>query len=209
MTGPPPPRPAPLRPIQLVVIAASTGGPDALARVFANLAHPFPAPIVIVQHMPPVFTKQLADRLAQVSGIPISEAKAPGPLRRGFGFVAPGDYHLLVKRTAAGLEVELDRGPQEHSCRPAADVTFRTAAAAAPGAVLGVVLTGIGRDGCAGARAIVAAGGRVLAQDKASSVVWGMPGAVAAEGLAHRVLPLGDIGPAVLSIVTRSQLGAS
>jgi two-component system, chemotaxis family, protein-glutamate methylesterase/glutaminase len=197
-------------PIQLVVIASSTGGPEALAKVFANIPRTFPVPIIVVQHMPPVFTTQLAERLAAISGLDVREGTTEIELKPGTVVVAPGDHHVVVRRKGAiTLVASPDRGPHENSCRPAADVTLRSAAIAAPGGVVVAVLTGIGRDGCAGARAVVESGGRVLAQDQASSVVWGMPGSVVAEKLADRVLPLSDMAAGIVSMVTRSNRGAA
>lgn len=185
--------------LELVVVAASTGGPEALAKVFAGLPRSFPVPIVVVQHMPPVFTAQLAGRLATLSGLMAVEATAETVLVPGLIAVAPGDFHLVVRRRGVHLLATPNRDPHENSCRPSADVTFRTAASTLGGGVLGVVLTGLGRDGCAGARAVVAAGGRVIVQDQATSVAWGMPGAVANEGLAERILPITDIAPAIIT----------
>lgn len=206
----PPARERRPNPIQLVVIAASTGGPEALAKVFAGIPRTFQVPIIVVQHMPPVFTTQLAERLASISGLSVREGTTEIDLRPGTVVVAPGDHHIVVRRRGAiHLVAAPDRGPHENSCRPAADVTLRTAAAAAPGAVLAAILTGIGRDGCAGSRAIVQSGGRVIAQDQATSVVWGMPGAVVTERLADRVLPLTDIASGIVGAVTRFNRGAS
>lgn len=178
----------------LLAIGSSTGGPVALADVIGGLQAGLPVPTVITQHMPPMFTRLLAERLRTTSSLRVSEAVHGQPAEPGCVYVAPGDHHMRVVRTdAGGLKLMLDQGPPENSCRPAVDVMFRSAAEACGAGVLGVVLTGMGQDGMLGARRIVEAGGTVLAQDEATSVVWGMPGAVVREGLAEKALPLGDI----------------
>lgn len=187
-----------LRPaVRLLAIGCSTGGPNALAQLLPLLPASFPVPIVIVQHMPPVFTRLLAERLDLHSAIAVAEG-APGvALRPGAAFIAPGDFHMRVQR---GLHVTLamEQGPPEHSCRPAVDVLFESVADVFGSGVLGVVLTGMGQDGLRGSERIRAAGGEILAQDEASSVVWGMPGNVARARLASEVLPLGEIAAAIL-----------
>jgi two-component system chemotaxis response regulator CheB len=151
-------------------------------------------PILVVQHMPAFFTTQLAERLAKICGVPVVEATDGLPLGPGTVVIAPGGRHLEVAGTAATPRARLTDAPQENSCRPAADVLFRSAARLWGSGTLGVVLTGMGRDGLAGSRSIVEAGGAVLAQDEFSSVVWGMPGEVVRAGLADAVLPLGQVG---------------
>jgi two-component system chemotaxis response regulator CheB len=191
-----PSRPAPSRParqagsIAAVLIAVSTGGPNALAEVVPALPAGLPVPVLIVQHMPPVFTRQLAERLAARSRLPVREAAHGEPVEAGIVYIAPGDHHLAVRREAGAVRCALTRDPPENSVRPAADVLLRSAAAVWGGDVLVVVLTGMGQDGLAGAIALHARGAAVLAQDEASSVVWGMPGAVAKAGIADRLLPL-------------------
>ena len=182
---------------RLLVIGCSTGGPEALSAVLASLP-PLPVPVAVVQHMPPLFTKQFAARLDRQLDVEVTEATHGQVLRPGTVCIAPGDFHLEVVADARGLVTRLTQDPPENYCRPAVDVLFRTATAAVGGAVLGVVLTGMGHDGAAGARAIVDHGGAVLAQDQATSVVWGMPGAVAGAGLAERVLPLSEVGPEIV-----------
>jgi two-component system chemotaxis response regulator CheB len=183
---------------RLVALAASTGGPDALTTLMRSLPHPLPVPMALVQHMPPVFTKLFAERLAGVCRATVQEARDGMVLGPGTVLVAPGGQHLAVRAAGQQLIARLDSGPPENSVRPAADVLFRSAAEACQGSVLLVVLTGLGEDGCAGARLAVAAGAVVIAQDEASSVVWGMPGAVVRAGLASRVLPLERIADAIL-----------
>ena len=184
-------------PGKAVGIGVSTGGPTALGEVLPVIVADAKVPVLIVQHMPAFFTTQLAERLAKTCGRDVREATDGSPLRGGEILLAPGGRHLAVAGDAAAPRVRLTDDPPEQSCRPAADVLFRTAAKTWGDGVLGVVLTGMGRDGLAGARAIVEAGGMVIAQDEFSSVVWGMPGEVAKAGLADAVLPLARIGPEV------------
>jgi len=186
-------RPAPLAIAEILAIGVSTGGPNALSTLLPGLSRSFPAPIVIVQHMPPLFTRLLAERLAAVSGLPAREGEAGAPLRPGEVWVAPGGFHIEVERAADGLRLRTHQGPPENSCRPAVDVLFRSVARVAGDRTLAVVLTGMGSDGLHGCQCIHEAGGQVLAQDEASSVVWGMPGAVSQAGLAAKVLPLHEL----------------
>ncbi len=188
----------PFAKVGLVAIGVSTGGPNALTNLLQRLPADFPVPIVIVQHMPPVFTRYLADRLNTVSPLKVFEAKGGEPLSRGTVYLAPGDFHLTVARTSQGLVTCLNQKPPENSCRPAVDVLFRSVAEVVGPASLGIILTGMGQDGLRGCEAIRQAGGRILAQDEASSVVWGMPGAVFNAGLVDKLLPLDGI-PAELS----------
>ena len=181
-------------PIRGVVIAVSTGGPTALAEVLPGFARDVRVPVLIVQHMPPFFTAQLAERLGKLTGTHVREAEDGSPLRPGEILLAPGGRHLAVAGDADSPRARLTDEPPENSCRPAADVLFRTAAKVWGAGALGVVLTGMGRDGLAGSRAIVEAGGEVIAQDEFTSVVWGMPGEIVRAGLADAVLPLGQIG---------------
>jgi two-component system, chemotaxis family, protein-glutamate methylesterase/glutaminase len=187
-----------------VVLASSTGGPNALADLATSIPADFPAPILVAQHMPPVFTRMLADRLQSHCRIPVREAGGGEVLSGGAIFIAPGDHHLAVVREGGVLHLRLSQQPPENSCRPAADVLFRSAAAAVGAGVLAVVMTGMGQDGMRGAAIIRTADGVVLAQDEASSVVWGMPGAVVHAGLADEILPLDRLGP---SIVRRTGAG--
>ncbi|MFP4518512.1 MAG: chemotaxis response regulator protein-glutamate methylesterase [Oceanicaulis sp.] len=178
----------------LIAIGSSTGGPQALREVMGALPRDARAPVVIAQHMPKLFTAILAEHLSKV-GPPASEARHGETLRAGHVYLAPGDFHLTVHAAGGGFTAELDQNPQVNFCRPAVDPLFESCAAAAGRALLAVVLTGMGHDGREGARAVRAAGGQVIAQDQATSVVWGMPGAVAEAGLADQILPLKDIGP--------------
>ena len=181
-------------PVQGVVIAVSTGGPSALAEVLPTCGRNAPVPILVVQHMPAVFTPQLAERLTKICGFPVREAREGVPLVAGDVLLAPGGRHLEVAGDAATPRIRFTDAAPENSCRPAADVLFRSAARVWGGGTLGVVLTGMGRDGLAGSRTIVEAGGGVIAQDEFSSVVWGMPGEVVRAGLADAVLPLAQVG---------------
>ncbi len=191
--------PAPARPVRprAVVLGSSTGGPEALSTVIAGLTRPLPVPLLVVQHMPPVFTRQLAARLDRLGPSTVVEATDGVELRPGTVYIAPGDHHLEVRRTAAGARTHLQQEAPVNFCRPAVDVLFRSAVAAFGGELLGVVLTGMGSDGKVGAQALVDAGGTVIAQDEPTSVVWGMPGSVATAGLAHAVLPIAEVAQAV------------
>jgi two-component system chemotaxis response regulator CheB len=190
--------------VDVVAVAASTGGPNALADLFAGLPADLPVPVVIVQHMPPMFTRLLAERLSARHQLRAEEGRAGGALRPGHAWVAPGGQHMAVARDGAEVRVVLTQDPPENSCRPAADVLFRSVAQVFGPSALAVVLTGMGQDGLRGCEAIRAAGGRVLVQDEATSVVWGMPGFVARAGLADRVMPLALIAP---ELVRRVRVG--
>jgi two-component system, chemotaxis family, protein-glutamate methylesterase/glutaminase len=201
-TPPPPPRPVaprtgPGKKPAVLVIGSSTGGPEALAQVLPKLPANLPVPILVVQHMPPVFTRQFAQRLDRLSPLRVVEAADGSPLVPGTAHLAPGDHHLVVRKTARGLHTGLNQGPPENFCRPAVDPLFRSAVAAYDGAVLAVVLTGMGSDGRNGAAEVRAAGGTVIVQDQATSVVWGMPGAIAQAGLADEILPIDRIADAI------------
>lgn len=188
----PPADPAPSR-VDVLAIGVSTGGPNALAALMPGLTKRFPVPILIVQHMPALFTRLLAERLEALTGMPAREGVADALLRPGDIWVAPGGYHMDLERTSDGVRLRIHEEPPENSCRPAVDVLFRSVAKVYGAASLSVVLTGMGQDGLRGCEHIREAGGQVLAQDEASSIVWGMPGAVANAGLADQVLPLAEI----------------
>jgi two-component system chemotaxis response regulator CheB len=193
--------------VEVVAVATSTGGPNALAELFAGLPADLPVPVVIVQHMPPMFTRLLAERLSAQSALRVEEGRPGGLLRPGHAWIAPGDHHMIVARDGAETRVLLHQDPPENSCRPAADVLFRSVARAFGPAALAVVLTGMGQDGLRGCEAVREAGGQVIAQDEATSVVWGMPGFVARAGLADRVLPLAMIAPEVVRRVRAGRGG--
>lgn len=191
-----------------LVIGSSTGGPRALREVLCSLPSDFPLPIFIVQHMPATFTPMLAKHLAADTRRPCSEASHREIVRSGHTYVAPGGFHLELERADNEVRMLITSGPQEHFCRPSVNPLFRSAASVYGAHVMGVMLTGMGEDGIEGSRELVAQGGRLLAQDEASSIVWGMPGAVVRAGLAEDVLPLNQIGPRLVQtclseVVTR------
>ena len=202
--APPPPSvraPRPARgPLELIVIGTSTGGPNALVDVFSALPADLPAPVCVVQHMPPTFTAALAERLDRLCPLHVREAAGGEPLLPGQAFIAPGARHMVIARGQNGLETRIDDGPPENACKPAVDPLFRSAAALCGPGVLAAVLTGMGNDGQAGSQEIRTAGGHVLAQDEETSVVWGMPGHVVRAGQADAVLPLQSVGPELARI---------
>lgn len=179
---------------ELIAIGSSTGGPDALAHIVSKIDKSFDLPIVIAQHMPANFTEQLATRLSSHGQIPALQAEHGMLIECGKIYIAPGDYHLEVVRDKLDLRAALHQGPKVNSCRPAVDVLFHSVASSISKGALGVVLTGMGRDGEAGANSIRRTGGQVWVQDEASSVIWGMPGAVAKANLANRVISLNRFG---------------
>jgi two-component system chemotaxis response regulator CheB len=189
--------------VQVLAIGASTGGPNALGTLLPALGEEFPVPIVIVQHMPPLFTRFLAERLSAKGGPAVREAVDGEPIVPGQALIAPGDLHMRLENSSGSVRVRLDRSAQVHSCRPSVDVLFESVARVFGAAALGVVLTGMGHDGLKGCERLVTAGSCVLAQDERSSVVWGMPGMVARAGFADRVLPLDQLATEILHRVTR------
>ncbi len=210
---PPPPRPAApviLRPKartatppRVLLVGASTGDPKAVGEVLEKIgaATLRQFPVLIVQHMPPVFTAVFAEHLGARTGLPSAEGKADERLQPGRIYVAPGGRHMGLAGSRGDITIRLDDGPVVNFCRPAVDVLFRDAAAIYGAAALAVVLTGMGSDGTGGARALTEAGAAVLAQDEATSTVWGMPGSIAKAGLAQAVLPLGEIGGALRNLL--------
>ncbi len=176
--------------IDIVAIGTSTGGPNALAEVLPRIPADFPVPIVVVQHMPPIFTRLLAERLSKQSAIAVEEGRAGAILAPGHAWIAPGNFHMQVIRSGTDWRLALNQKAPENSCRPAVDVLFRSVASVFGAHVLGVVMTGMGSDGVLGAQEIRDAGGNVIVQDERTSVVWGMPGLVHASGLADAVYPL-------------------
>jgi two-component system chemotaxis response regulator CheB len=191
--------------IEIVAIGTSTGGPAALAEVLPRIPNDFPVPIVVVQHMPPIFTRLLAERLASRSAIPVEEGRSGVVLSAGHAWIAPGNFHMKVIRAGAGWCLNLNQGSKENSCRPAVDVLFRSVAAACGANVLGVVMTGMGSDGVLGAQDIRDAGGEVIIQDEASSIIWGMPGLVHASGLADAAYPLDCLAAEITHRVLESR----
>jgi two-component system chemotaxis response regulator CheB len=189
------------RRVGVLAIGVSTGGPNALAALVPELPAAFPVPIVVVQHMPPMFTKLLAERLASRAQIPVREAQGGETLAPGEMWIAPGDHHMVVVRSGGTVRLALNQDPPENWCRPAVDVLFRSVAEAYRAQALALVLTGMGQDGLLGCQWIKESQGQVLAQDEATSVVWGMPGFVARAGPADRVLPLDRIAGEVVRAV--------
>jgi two-component system, chemotaxis family, protein-glutamate methylesterase/glutaminase len=196
-----------LRPVSLkacpkaIFIGASTGGPEALKAIVGALAGKVNVPVFITQHMPPLFTKILAEHLSKQTGANVVEAEHDCRPKAGYFYIAPGDRHMVVIQTSSGLRIELNDNPQENFCRPAVDPLFRSAAKALGDRAFAIVLTGMGHDGREGAKALVAAGATIIAQDEESSVVWGMPGAIVRAGLASASKPLNEIAPAVLNVL--------
>ena len=186
--------------IEAVCVGVSTGGPMALVQLFAAWVEPLAVPLLIVQHMPPTFTALLAQRLTSAGVMDVLEGQDGDAVEPGRAYLAPGGRHMEVVRLDGTTRLRITDEPPENSCRPAADVLFRSAAKVYGGGLLGVVLTGMGSDGLKGCQAIRARGGNILVQDEATSVVWGMPGAVASAGLADTVLPLGEIPVEILRV---------
>jgi len=197
------PRPTRHGPFGVLAIGCSTGGPDALSTVLPHLPGDLAVPVLVVQHMPPLFTRMLAQRLDGACRLQVVEATEGEPVVPGKVLIAQGGYHLEVRPRSGSMIAHLTEDPPENFCRPAVDVLFRSVCSAYRDRVLAVVLTGMGRDGEQGARLIRSAGGEVFAQDEASSVVWGMPGAVAAAGQADRILPLSQIATELSTVLPR------
>ena len=193
-----------------LLVGASTGGPRAVGEVLEKIGAPVlrTVPVLVVQHMPPVFTAVFAEHLSAQTGLPAAEGKDGEPVLPGRIYIAPGGRHMGLANRGT-LKIRLDDGPAVNFCRPAVDVLFLDAAAIYGAASLCVVLTGMGSDGTVGARALGEAGGTVLVQDEATSTVWGMPGSIAKAGLAHAVLPLPEIGPALRGHLSGQGAGAA
>ena len=202
---PAPPQPGPRRStaVSVIAIGVSTGGPQVLQQLIPQLPTTLSVPVLVVQHMPATFTRLLAERLAAASRLPVAEAEDGQELLPGHVLIAKGDHHLKVRRKGAQYVTVLDRGPHENSCRPSVDVLFRSLAENYGANVLSVVLTGMGSDGLRGTEVLKSAGALSIVQDEATSVVWGMPGAIATAGLADRVLPVAEIVPEILRLSER------
>lgn len=212
VSAPPPPRPAVAQPAlmkrafstqtpRVLLIGSSTGGPQALMSLVADLGPVIDRfPVLITQHMPPTFTTILAEHLARSSRHPAHEAVDGEPVKPGRIYLAPGGRHMRVVRHGAEVAIALDDGPPVNFCKPAVDPLFTSAIEIWQGGTLAVILTGMGSDGMRGGKDIVAAGGSVIAQDEASSVVWGMPGAAANAGICAAVLPLNQIAPKLVRL---------
>ena len=192
-------------PVEIVAIGVSTGGPNALADVFSGFSSAYRTPTLIVQHMPPTFTRLLAQRLDKNCPLHVREGEDGAPVAAGDAWVAPGDYHMVLAGNRESPRLQLTQGEKVQSCRPAVDVLFESVAKQYGSSALAVVLTGMGQDGLRGSEAIHSAGGRVIAQDEATSVVWGMPGYVARANLADEVLPLHEVASTIESICRSAQ----
>jgi len=190
----------------VVAIGVSTGGPAALTQILPALPRDLAAPVVVVQHMPPGFTRYLADRLDAQCGLRVREAGGGEVLEPGHLWIAPGGSHLAMYRAGGQVHLRKHQGSPENSCRPAVDVLFRSAAETFGPHAMAVILTGMGYDGRSGCESVHAAGGQVLAQDRASSVVWGMPGAVVAAGVADLVVPLSRVAAEITRRVAERRL---
>ncbi len=188
----------------VVAIGSSTGGPQALFRVLGALKGSVRQPIFITQHMPATFTTILAEHIARGSGYPTAEGVDGEPVKEGRIYVAPGDFHMTIDGAGRDKVVRLSKAPPENFCRPSVDPMLRSLTAVYGGRILTIMLTGMGHDGLAGGRAVVDAGGTLVAQDEGTSVVWGMPGAVATAGLCSAVLPVDEIGPYIAKFATRA-----
>jgi two-component system chemotaxis response regulator CheB len=194
--------------IEIVAVGTSTGGPNALGEFLPKITRALAVPIVLVRHMPALFTRYLAERLAKLCALRVAEGNDGQEIRAGEVWIAPGDYHMTVEKSDRHIKLRMNQQPRENSCRPAVDVLFRSVAEVFGGSALGVVLTGMGSDGVRGADRICARGGKVIVQDEASSVVWGMPGQVAAAGFADGIYPLSEMAREVEQRVAESA-GAS
>jgi len=197
----PPKQPSPVDRGSIVAIGTSTGGPRALAALLPAMPKGFPAPVVVVQHMSAGFTRSLAERLDRDSQMRVKEAEAGERLEAGTIYLAPGDWHMTLKRQDKAVHVALDQSPPVLGVRPCVDLLFQSVAEAYGGKSVGVVLTGMGRDGAKGMKAMRSKGARTIAQDEASSVVYGMPRAAFAAGCVERVLPLDQIVPAIVELL--------
>lgn len=186
---------------KILAVGSSTGGPKALYEVFSSLKGALDVPVVIAQHMPPLFTGILAEHLTKASGVIAKEGEHGEKVLPGHIYVAPGDQHMVLTGTQDDLRIELNQGPEENFCRPSVDPLFRSVARIFGSKALCLILTGMGQDGCEGAKDIIKAGGTLVGQDEESSVVWGMPGAVAKAGLCAEIVPLKEIGPRVTRLL--------
>ena len=195
----------PTGPVDIIAIGASTGGPDALALILAQLPADFPVPVVVVQHMPPLFTRLFAQRLHSAGQVVVREAKDGDVVEAGTVLIAPGDFHLSLRRDGLVVRAVTHQEGPENWVRPAVDVLFRSVADVYAERALAVVLTGMGQDGIRGVERMTAAGAQIAVQDEATSVVWGMPGVVANAGLAHRVLPLNEVASHLLTVAARTR----
>ncbi|MFG1480371.1 chemotaxis response regulator protein-glutamate methylesterase [Xanthobacter sp. V4C-4] len=195
-------RPYSMSPVTVLAVGSSTGGPQALTRLFGELGpHLKRIPVFITQHMPATFTAILAEHVGRAAGLPAAEGADGAPVLPGHVYVAPGGHHMLVEKSSTGAVIRLSDAPPVNFCKPAVDPMFAAISAVYRQHVLAVVLTGMGSDGAKGAGVVADAGGSVIVQDEESSVVWGMPGATATAGNACEILPLDAIGRKVIRMV--------
>ncbi|MDM8525016.1 chemotaxis-specific protein-glutamate methyltransferase CheB [Desulfococcaceae bacterium HSG8] len=193
--------------IDIVAIGVSTGGPNALQEIIPGLDREFPIPLVVVQHMPAMFTASLAARLDTVSSIKVVEGKDGDRLEKGVMYIAPGGLHMIVRRDRLSNKIlALSDSPPVNSCRPSVDVLFQSVAKAYGGNVLTAILTGMGNDGVSGVAEICRKGGYSIVQDEKTSVIWGMPGAVADAGEANEIVSLDRMAQRIMAIVKRGQI---
>ncbi|MFQ4141072.1 chemotaxis response regulator protein-glutamate methylesterase [Chlorogloeopsis sp. ULAP02] len=192
--------------VDIVAIGVSTGGPNALATILPELPADLPVPILIVQHMPVMFTKLLAERLSAKCQIPVDEAVSGVAIKPGHAWIAPGNFHMIVQRDGTKVRLATHQEPPENSCRPSVDVLLRSVAQVYGAGAIAVILTGMGQDGLHGCQYIREAGGQVLAQDEASSVVWGMPGFVVNTGLADQVVGLEQMAGEIIRRIFSKQV---
>lgn len=194
--------------VDIVGIGVSTGGPNALATLLTALPKQLPVPILVVQHMPPIFTKILAERLCSLTGLAVKEAENGQLIEAGKVYIAPGGFHMTTAKSEKfGAFVQLNQDPPENSCRPSVDVLFRSITRIYGANTLGIIMTGMGADGFRGCEMIYDAGGQIIAQDEATSVVWGMPGYVAKAKLTNSILPLEKIAPEIIRILNQKRNG--
>jgi two-component system, chemotaxis family, protein-glutamate methylesterase/glutaminase len=191
---------------EAIAIGISTGGPNALAAMIPSFPANLAVPVFVVQHMPRLFTKLLAERLSSKSQIPVQEARHGEVVTPGRVWIAPGDYHMVVKRLGGRIVIHTHQEMPENSCRPAVDPLFRSIAETYGPRALAVIMTGMGQDGLRGCQSIRAQGGQIVVQDEASSVVWGMPGFVARAGLAEKVVPLGELAAEIVRRTRKSEV---
>ena len=191
---------------EILAIGSSTGGPQALFTIFGELKNDLDVPVIITQHMPATFTAILAEHIRRVSGADASEAIDGECVKSGRVYIAPGNWHMKFARDKGNVVIRLSQDPPENFCRPAVDAMLRSVADIYGDRALGVILTGMGHDGYSGGDLLTKAGGTIIAQDEESSVIWGMPGAVASGGLCSAVLPLGEMGSAIKKLLSGSRL---
>lgn len=194
-------KPSPIPP-RILGVGASTGGPQALGKFFKDIAPNLKIPVLVTQHMPATFTTMLAEHMGKASGLPTTEGKNGDSLEPGHIYIAPGGFHMKIVSDGVRKRIKLTEDPPEHFCRPSVNPMFQSIAREYGTAALCVMLTGMGADGVEGAKQVVEGGGTLLAQDEASSVVWGMPGAVATAGICSSVLPIDEIGSEVTRLMT-------